>query len=113
MTRHDRVDRQRLANLVGAHLLFFFLERPAGHDELPSVFPVLDDAKTIDPADMHGRIALSHGIDLRVRTEGTLPGDSDGVAALDLRFDLALDGQARVKRIFELALGGRAALYAS
>ena len=56
-----------------------------------------------------GGLIWATDVDLRERTEGTLPGDTDLVAALDLALDLAFDGQAAAERGGQLGLVGRRA----
>ena len=95
-----------LPDLGGAGALLLFEKRPPRDDELPAVFPELDDPERVDVPFVHRRVGGPDRVDLGHRAEGALAGDAHLVAALDHLFDLAFHRKTRAKRVFELPCGG-------
>ena len=102
---HDGAGDNRLPHLVCARALRLLEENTPRHHEVPAALLVFDDPELVDTPFVYRRVR-SQRIDLRERAERALAGDANFVSAFDGLFDLALDGKARLERVFELALCG-------
>src|SRR5262249_21713990 len=107
----DRALGDRLPDFGGRRLRLFLEQRAPRDDEVPAAFLVFDDAEVEDPSVVMTGFNRSRSSDVHLRRggEGALARDAHLVAALDLAFDFAFDGQTGLERVFELPRGGRAA----
>ena len=93
--RHDAAGQDgagdgRAPDLLGSLAFLFPKERAPGDDQLLAVLLAFDDPERVALPDVDRRIGGEPGVDLRDRTESTLPADPDLVAPLDRLLDTSL-----------------------
>ena len=86
----DRSGDHSLADLLGLLGLLLLQEDAPGDDQLLAVLLAFDDPERVALPDVDRRIGGEPGVDLRDRTEGTLPADPNLVAPLDGLLDTPL-----------------------